>query len=318
MTIVSNNPIWWPSINSYRISSYLIVAAFVGLLYDWLQSFLALTFGREVDLVWRQPWSLMTILYLSVRYLGIFYAALDMRRSFPTNSLTDTVGWILYVVCIWIYIVVVLLLWVITITRLYAMYQRSRKMLIFLVVPSVVVNIFNGVATIAATMHGSGEELILSGTYQCTINYAEDILLLSSINWILGTVWEVLVLCLAVWIAVKHFRELRQHSAGGIIEDCFTVLIKTHVLYFASFVAAVSCFEYNIKFSPTSSTNIYNMDTQTSYGLLQIWVVVQLFVLGPRLILSIREYHAKLVADSDAAAGMTSIALQERVYISTA
>jgi hypothetical protein len=49
----------------------------------------------------------------------------------------------------------------------------------------------------------------------------------------LGTVWEVLALFLAVRITVKHFRELRQHSAGGIIGDCFTVLMKTHVIYFA-------------------------------------------------------------------------------------
>ncbi|KAG1787070.1 uncharacterized protein HD556DRAFT_1411143 [Suillus plorans] len=38
--------------------------------YDW-----ALTFGQEVELVWRQPWSLMTVMYLSVRYLGILSAA---------------------------------------------------------------------------------------------------------------------------------------------------------------------------------------------------------------------------------------------------
>jgi hypothetical protein len=42
-----------------------------------------------------------------------------------------------------------------------------------------------------------------------------------------------------------------------------------------------------------------------------------MFVLGPRLILGVREYYAKLVANSDAATGMTSIAFQERVEIST-
>jgi hypothetical protein len=51
--------------------------------------------------------------------------------------------------------------------------------------------------------------------------------------------------------------------------------------------------------------------------LLQILEVAQSFVLGPRLILGIREYHAKLVVDSDAATGMTSIAFQERVHVST-
>jgi hypothetical protein len=52
-------------------------------------------------------------------------------------------------------------------------------------------------------------------------------------------------------------------------------------------------------------------------SILQILSNVQLFVLGPRLILSVREYHTKLVADSDAATGMTSIAFQERVHVST-
>jgi hypothetical protein len=59
------------------------------------------------------------------------------------------------------------------------------------------------------------------------------------------------------------------------------------------------------------------METQIFSGLLQILTVVQAFVLGPRLVLDIREYHAKIVADSDAATGMTSIAFQERVHIST-
>jgi hypothetical protein len=40
-------------------------------------------------------------------------------------------------------------------------------------------------------------------------------------------------------------------------------------------------------------------------------------VLGPRLILSVREYHAMLVANSDTATDMTSIAFQERVHVAT-
>jgi hypothetical protein len=44
---------------------------------------------------------------------------------------------------------------------------------------------------------------------------------------------------------------------------------------------------------------------------------VQMFVLGPRLILSIREYHAKLVTNSDEGIAMTTIAFQERLQVST-
>jgi hypothetical protein len=113
------------------------------------------------------------------------------------------------------------------------------------------------------------EESIISGTYQCTIGYREDITLLVSVCWILSTAWEILALCLVVWIAVQHFRELRQQSAAGMIRNCFTVLIKTHVLYFARWVhtvniapisaqghasfVAVSCFSLVIDSSPTLS-----------------------------------------------------------------
>jgi hypothetical protein len=309
-------PFSWPVINSGRVSSYFGVAAFVVLTYDW-----ALTFGQEVELVWKQRWSLMTALYLSVRCLGILFSVMYMLYSVPTISSTDAECWIKFVVWYWARALVFAMLWVILITRLHAMYQRSRKILIFLITTFLAYNIFSGVVAVMATIYISGEELILSGTYQCSIGsigigHAEDTLLLGSISWIVSVVWEVLALCLAVWIAIKHFRELRQHPAGGIIGDCFTVLIKTHVLYFASFVA-VSCFGIIFDFSPILSTNKHSMEIQIFSGFLQILTVVQAFVLGPRLVLDIREYHAKIVADSDAATSMTSIAFQERVLIST-
>ncbi|KAG2141145.1 uncharacterized protein EDB93DRAFT_639621 [Suillus bovinus] len=164
-------------------------------------------------------------------------------------------------------------------------------------------------------MHTSEEELILFGTYLCQINFVGDVLLLYSMTWILGTVWEVLALCLAVWIAIKHFRELRRHSAGGIIGDCFTMLIKIQMVYFAS-ALAVSCFALIDYLSPIISADQNSLGVETFYNFLQISADMQSFVLGPRLILGIREYHAKLVADSDAATGMTSIAFQERVHVS--
>jgi hypothetical protein len=44
---------------------------------------------------------------------------------------------------------------------------------------------------------------------------------------------------------------------------------------------------------------------------------MQMFVLGPHLILGVREYHAKLVVDSDEATGMASIVFQDRIHIET-
>ncbi|KAG1883251.1 hypothetical protein F4604DRAFT_282128 [Suillus subluteus] len=286
MTLVSNDPSWWPLINANLILSYFIVAASVALMYDW-----ALTFGQEVELIWRQRWSLMTFLYLSMRYAGIGYAVINMMD------------------------VVNVILGVIMIARLHAMYQRSRKVLIFLVVIFLAIRTANAVMLAIVAMQISGEEFVLSGTYQCMIDYGGDSVFLTSMTWILSTVWEVLALCLAVWIAVKHFRELRQHSTRGIIGDSFTVLMKTHVSYFVSFLA-ISCFKLGL-FSSTVLADSYSLDAQIYNGFTQIFQFVGFFVLGPRLILGVREYHAELVANSDTATAMTSIAFQERVHVST-
>jgi hypothetical protein len=77
--------------------------------------------------------------------------------------------------------------------------------------------------------------MILSGMYMCGYDNEGDIQLLASMVWMLNTVWEVLALCLSVWIAAKHFRDLRRlgASTGSTIGDCFRVLIQSHVLYFA-------------------------------------------------------------------------------------
>ncbi|KAG2111888.1 hypothetical protein BD769DRAFT_1493480 [Suillus cothurnatus] len=52
-------------------------------MYDW-----ALTLGQEIELIWRQRWSLMTFLYLTVRYAGIAYVVRH-TGSVPTISMTD-------------------------------------------------------------------------------------------------------------------------------------------------------------------------------------------------------------------------------------
>jgi hypothetical protein len=77
------------------------------------------------------------------------------------------------------------------------------------------------------------EEVILSGTYNCAVELDGDGVLLGAMYAMLATIWEILALCFAVWIAVKHFRELRRYPAGGMIGDCFRVLIKSHLVYFA-------------------------------------------------------------------------------------
>ncbi|KAG2347943.1 hypothetical protein BDR05DRAFT_593997 [Suillus weaverae] len=261
-----------------------------------------------------QRWSRMTLLYISVRYIGLLYAVTNILPSLPSLLVTDVVSKILNSTLNWMTVVVNTMLGVIMITRLHAMYQRSRKILVFLVVIFVAFTVACGVITAIGDIHMLGEELILSGTHQCTYEWEGNIPL-DSMAWVLYIAWEILALCLAVWIAVKHFRELRRSSTGRTIGDCFTVLMKTHVLYFISF-AAVSGFQLSYH-SPNMKTRALETGTLLYTAHLEIFSIMQMFVLGPRLVLSIRQYHTKLVGNSNAGTGISTIAFQEHTYSST-
>jgi hypothetical protein len=52
-------------------------------------------------------------------------------------------------------------------------------------------------------------------------------------------------------------------------------------------------------------------------GFNEIAQMAQMCLLGPRLILEVREYHANLIANSDEGAGMATIVFQERIQITT-
>ncbi|KAG1724409.1 hypothetical protein EDD22DRAFT_465891 [Suillus occidentalis] len=208
------------------------------------------------------------------------------------------------------------MLGVIMIARLHAMYQGSRTMLLFLVIIFLAVNIACVVLAAIALKYMVAEEVMLSGIHMCGYAFEGDVQVLISMIWMLNTVWEVSALCLSVWIAVKHFRDMRRlgPSTGSTIGDCFRVLIQSHVLYFASF-AGVSCFQL-IRLSPGVSTS-NSVGIMILSSIPTIFTAVQMFVLGPRLILSVREYHAKLIAGSDADTSMNSIVFQQHVHIST-
>jgi hypothetical protein len=59
------------------------------------------------------------------------------------------------------------------------------------------------------------------------------------------------------------------------------------------------------------------MGTVVFVGAFQIVLALQMFVLGPRLILSIRKYQIELAAGSDADTSMASIVFQGHVHIRT-
>jgi hypothetical protein len=112
----------------------------------------------------------------------------------------------------------------------------------------------------------------------------------------------------------------------------FFLLLKFRICYLALslFLASILfiCLQQSQQYAVLSLTPVYDqgspfpqdtyaLKTQIYIGFLQISLLAQRFVMGPRLILDVQEFHAKLVASSDAETGITSIAFQERVHVST-
>ncbi|KAG2113970.1 hypothetical protein DEU56DRAFT_190671 [Suillus clintonianus] len=199
------------------------------------------------------------------------------------------------------------MLGVIMMTRIHAMYGRSSKMLIFLAALLLVSTISTGVVAIIGNLGYSGGEGVLSGHHICLHSFDTNELDLNLCTMVPTAIWEILAFFFAVRIVIKHLRELRQSQSGSTIGDCFTVLMQSHVLYFLAFVVTACFFlgqlSPNIPFTSTLGGDVYT-------GILYISQVFQMCVLGPRLILSVREYSAKLVARSDGGTHMTSIAFQ--------
>lgn len=222
--------------------SYFIVASSTAVVYDWV-----LTFTQEFELVWRQHWSLMTVLYISVRYVGIpFYVGGVLSSNVPV-SMTDAGCATLHFAQSWIPVIINAMLGVIMMTRIHTMYQRSQKMLNFLVVLLLACTVATGVMTAIGNNHVLWEVLIISGISQCFDQYTNPAAMLLTHETLIPTlIWEILALCLALWIVIKHFCEVRPMPTGG---DPFMVLIKGHVLDFVGF-AAVSCFNIG-SLSPT-------------------------------------------------------------------
>lgn len=303
MTYVSNDPSWWQYIYWCYIFNYFIVASSTAVVYDW-----ALSFAQEFDLIWKQRWSFMGFLCVCVRYIGIVYSSIYILANLPV-SMTDKGCNILYFMTVWMPVVVNAMIGVIMTIRIYAMYQGSKKILVFLIVVLLLCTTAFAVIAAMGNTNASGLEIVLSGNNMCfDLNNAAGQRLIDEM-FIPTLLWEVLALGLSVWIVIKHIRELRRQSpTTSTIKDCFTVLLRSHVLYFLWF-AAVSFFYIGLlspRFmgSPSVGSGIY-------YGVYQMTQFTQMFVLGPRLVLSIRDFNAKLVAKSDEGTQMTTIAFQE-------
>ncbi|KAH7930293.1 hypothetical protein BV22DRAFT_1125027 [Leucogyrophana mollusca] len=189
----------------------------------------ALTFRREVELIWKRAWSLTTFLFLLTRYGGGL-VLMATAPEFLSTSLSDTFmssspG--------------------VMQLRIYAMSQMSKKILALMLVPFVAEIVTNVVFFqefyTSGTMHMTSEPV--PGFRMCSATTTDQSL--SGKNqyfidmYIPNLCFEFLLLALSLWAGFRDAARTREYSGRWTMCPTMRILITYNVLYFFA-VFAVS------------------------------------------------------------------------------
>ncbi|KAF9236679.1 hypothetical protein BU15DRAFT_76775 [Melanogaster broomeanus] len=257
----------------FATTNYLSVVFVTVIAYDYI-----LTFPGEVNYVWSKPWTRMSTLFLLVRYLGPFY------------SISSDLCTILYQVANWPGFFFTSTANLVMLLRVCAMYNRSRIVLGFLLVsyiPSVVVNLVAswiefepqinvtelfGVKICTLAMNVPGDFTI----YGFTIYYYTPEIILNALICSLAVVRFVRE-------SLQMHRAIKQWRSNRYLE----LLVQESMLYFV------------VNLSSLVVSMVLGVGTLQGLtpALLYTFSRIVPIVLPARLIISIREFHSRIVGD---------------------
>lgn len=257
-------------------NNYLSVSTITLILYEYL-----ILLDKEVNYVWKRPWSLMSCLYLVVRYLGlslsITWACWGGLFYMPETPCYD-----IHVVLEWGGSVYFCFAEAILIWRLYALSSRSKLLLYVLLgtfLPIVALLIGTDIYLYSRPYTFSVKELVTPVMTYCTFSFNIGPMPAIYTSIPIGC-YDVFLCVLAVSTLVKHFKEQRNYKLKP--NAYMVMIVRYHILYF-----------------------LLNLMNQISlvilWGHIPIWAMylseffsdTAPFILAPRLIISIWDTHAK-------------------------
>ncbi|KAG0706603.1 hypothetical protein DFH29DRAFT_900386 [Suillus ampliporus] len=266
------------------------VASTAIIIYDY-----GLGFTREVELIWCQRWKPTTVLYIIARYVGLAIAIVQIWEA-PGILLSDTECGIVGRSWSWGMVVLACTMYAIMAIRVFAMYNRSKKMGIFLVICFLAASASRGIIdglALVLTSGSTSEERILFGRRVCTTSMA---LVVPFLDGIPSICIELLFLLLAARVLVRHRLEMRRtrqdYGFGGGGSDTLDIL-RDHVQHFLCYLI------FNIMQVAAISMNGDTDGSRWYRSIAIFFVTIQQCVLVPRLIISIREYFSQVDYVSD-------------------
>jgi hypothetical protein len=245
------------------------------MLYEYL-----LLLDKEVDYVWKRPWSLMSCLYLVVRYLGLFLALLcgfwGGLLYIPESPCYGLIVLIEWGFSVYFWFAEAILIW-----RLYAICNQSKLLLYVLVglfLPIVALSIGTDIYLYSRRNVFSVKEIITPHAKYCTLSF--NIGPMPAIYTSIPIVsYDILLVVLAIAILARHFKERKEIQMRA--NTYMVMIVRYHILYFALNLTNQILLVILWAHIPTPAMSLSELFNDTAP-----------FILAPRLIISIWDTHA--------------------------
>ncbi|KAH7888232.1 hypothetical protein F5I97DRAFT_1926653 [Phlebopus sp. FC_14] len=238
--VADDSPDWFPTLQAIQLANFCDAAAVALVCYDTV-----LMFPREVKYVWRKPWSTMSTLYVIARYLGIalafnFWACVAVDRF-------ENFGIFVYTI----------IAEAIMSLRIYAMYLRSKIILVILV---------------ASMLTENRRRLAVA------------VVIFGPQSGISGIVVNILLFLLAFGRFVKHALEMHRMLHRWKVNDLMRVLVRDSIVYFFLHMVATIILMISVWGAPE---NALFFAIGTAYTQNEASVLI------PRLVISFRENYSQ-------------------------
>ncbi|KAG1747970.1 uncharacterized protein EDB91DRAFT_52224 [Suillus paluster] len=239
-------------------------------------SILVLLLDKEVQYVWKRPWSLMSCLYLVVRYFGLF---LGLLCGCCLLYMPESVSYDLVVLIEWGFSVYFCFAEAILIWRLYAICNQSKLLLYILVglfLPIVALSIGTDIYLYSRPSVFSVKEIVTSSAKYCTLSFHMGPMpaIYTSIPIVC---FDIVLVVLAAAILMRHLKERR-----GMRPNTYMIMIvRYHIIYFVLNLTNQVLLVLLWADIPTPAMSLSELFNDTAP-----------FILAPRLIISIWDTHA--------------------------
>ncbi|KAG1812875.1 uncharacterized protein BJ212DRAFT_1578575 [Suillus subaureus] len=240
-----------------------------------------LQFEKEVTYVWQRQWSVMTYLYLAVRYFGIFLAMIGACWG-GLFYMPEAVSYGIFLLMQWSYSVYYCLAEVILIWRLYAVYNQSKLILYVLLglfIPIIAIYIAMDIFLWSRPSAISVQEVTITPE----IKYCMAVFHVGPMPAIYASIpvicYDIFLVMLAIVVLGKHLRErkeLRMKPNAYIV-----MIVRYHVIYFVLNLASQIFMAILWADLSTVAMNLVLLFNDTAP-----------FIIVPRLIISIWDTHA--------------------------